>query len=181
MAIKKVGSLMITLVEKPYLKIKCDVEPCLVAQQPLKMYDDELRKLIEKKPFLNKRHILFQIDYEGEQYCLVFNKGYRWDGATIPPGVRWLIGSPSNPKFLLASMVHDKICENHYLIDNDRELSSIILRELLLASDVNVVSAYIMYNAVNPFQKFFCGWKEQSTRGQKPVYTAMEEGVLNES
>ena len=54
-------------------------------------------------------------------------------------------------------MVHDKLCECHFLIDNDRELSSLIFKELLLACGVGRVRANTMHFAVNQFQKF-CGW-----------------------
>ncbi|MFA7658759.1 MAG: DUF1353 domain-containing protein [Candidatus Gastranaerophilaceae bacterium] len=151
---------MITYCNNNFLKITSDVEPCLTVQVPLEIYGKEEQEIIKEKPFLNKRHILFNFYYGAEQYCLLFNKGYRWDGATIPPGVRWIIGPPSHPAFLLASMVHDKLCENHYLIDNDRYLSSLIFKELLIASDVSSFKANIMFYAVDNFQKFFGGWKE---------------------
>lgn len=54
-------------------------------------------------------------------------------------------------------MVHDVFCENHEVIGNDRQLSSIVFRELLLASGVGKLRAYTMYYAVDNFQKL-CGW-----------------------
>lgn len=36
---------------------------------------------------------------------------YRWDGASIPRPLWWIIGRPKDPRFALASLVHDWICE----------------------------------------------------------------------
>ncbi len=38
-------------------------------------------------------------------------RGYRWDGASIPRFCWWIIGRPKDPRFALASLVHDWICE----------------------------------------------------------------------
>ena len=100
---------------------------------------------------------MFNIDYLGTQYCFVIEKGYTWDGATIPFGFRWLIGAKGSSEFLNPSMVHDKMCENHEIVGNDRQLSSMIFRELLIASGVSKLKAKTMYYAVDNFQRF-CGW-----------------------
>lgn len=147
-----------TYCSKPYLTITSDVQPFVEAQTPLDIYSDDDKNKIEKKPFINRRRIVFDINYEGRQYCLLISRGYRWDGSSIPPFAQWLIGANSNPKFLIASMVHDKVCENHNIIDNDRYLASLLYRELLIASDVNVVSAYTQFHCVDNFQKVAGDW-----------------------
>jgi hypothetical protein len=38
-------------------------------------------------------------------------RGYQWDGASIPRPLWWIIGRPKDPRFALASLVHDWICE----------------------------------------------------------------------
>lgn len=149
-----------SFVDKPDLdlKITADIDlSALTVQIPLELYGEELQKQIEAKPYLNKKRAIFNIFYKDEQYCLLFEKGYRWDGATIPKGVRWIIGPKGDPCFLLASMVHDKLCENHKFIKNDRYLSSLIFRELLIACGVSEFKAKIMFFAVDNFQKFL--WK----------------------
>lgn len=37
---------------------------------------------------------------------------YTWDGASIPRQLWWLAGRPMDPRFALASLVHDWICEH---------------------------------------------------------------------
>lgn len=139
------------------IKISTDVEPSLCARAILPTHTKEEKKEITKKPYLNKKNIIFTIIADGEEYKLFFPKGYTWDGASIPFGFRWIIGAKGNPKFLIPSMVHDKMCECHYLIDNDRNLSSRIFRELLIACGASKVKAQAMYLAVDNFQKFQ-GW-----------------------
>ena len=154
---------MITLVDKDFLKITADIDlTALTVQIPLEVYDEELQKQIKEKPYLNKKRAIFNVFYENDQYCLLFEKGYRWDGATIPKGFRWIVGQKGDPCFLLASMVHDKLCEHHEFIKNNRYLSSLIFRELLIACGVSEFKANIMFNAVDTFQKFL--WKAQTKR-----------------
>ena len=43
---------------------------------------------------------------------LEIGRGYTWDGASIPRQLWWLVGKPLDPRFALASLVHDWICEN---------------------------------------------------------------------
>ena len=57
--------------------------------------------------------------------------------------------------FLDASCVHDILCEHHNFVDYDRQLSSMIFREILKAAGVSDLKANIMYNAVDNYQKVF--------------------------
>lgn len=152
----------IALIDKPELKIISDIDlNYLGVQIPLKgFYSKDEIKAMKKKPYILKKRALFNIFYENEQYCFLFDKGYTWDGATIPFGTRWIIGTRGCSAFLLASMVHDKLCEKHKLIKNNRYLSSLIFKELLLVSGVNKFKAEIMFKAVDLFQKYFIRWKE---------------------
>lgn len=148
-----------TFVDKPEIKITADIDLSgLTVQIPLEIYTQEEQDQIKEKPYLNKRRAIFNIVYGDEQYCLLFERGYRWDGATIPKFVQALIGPKGDPCFLLASMVHDKLCEHHEFIKNNRYLSSLVFRELLIACDVSKTKAYIMFLAVDNFQKFL--WRK---------------------
>lgn len=149
---------MITYCNTEELKIFSDVEPCPCVRTALKSLPEEVKKEIKEKPYLNKKRVAFSIYYGGEQYSLLFGKGYDWDGATIPIGFRWLTGSKGKPEFLIPSMVHDKLCENHGFIKNNRYLSSLIFRELLIACGVCKFLAYTMFHAVDNFQKVCGGW-----------------------
>lgn len=145
---------------KEEIKIKSDAQPRVCARTTMPYMSDDEIKDIEKKPFLNKRNINFFIHYRNEVYTLFIQKGYTWDGASIPFGFRWMLGGKGNPQFLIASCVHDKMCENKHLIDYDRPLSSLIFKELLLACGCSNLKANIMYQAVNNFQKLVKGWKK---------------------
>lgn len=139
--------------KKDDLKIYVDVEPVTTVKSSRLYTKEEM-----KKPYLNLERCIFTIFYKEEQFVICCEKGYDWDGASIPFGFRWIIGAKGSPQFLVPSMVHDKLCENHNFIKNDRYLSSLILRELLIAYGVGKFKANVMFNAVDNFQKLFGGW-----------------------
>lgn len=139
---------MIVWCDKPELKITSDIAPCTAVRKPLPSDCPEMKKEIRQKPYVNKKRVLFDIDYLGKQYCILIEKGFCWDGATC-------LGLHHLPQFLNPSMIHDKLCNDHSLIDNDRQLSSIIFREMCIASGVNKTFANVAYHAVDNFQKVF--------------------------
>lgn len=146
-------------VDNETLSIYSDIEPKPCIRTVLPYISEEEIVDIQKKPYLNKKNVNFYIRYKGEIYDVFIPKGYKWDGASIPFGFRWILGGKGNPVFLVPSMVHDKLCENKYLIDNNRELSSLIFYNLLLACKCNKLKAKIMYIAVDNYQKLVKGWK----------------------
>lgn len=151
---------MIVWCDKPELRIVSDIAPATTVLKPLPSDSKEVKKDKKKKPYLNKRRVMWDINYLGKQYCFVIEKGYRWNGANIPRIFWWLIGSMGEADFLDASMVHDKMCENHEIVDYDRQLSSMIFREILIGAGVGKHKAQTMYIAVDNFQKC-CGWKKK--------------------
>lgn len=138
---------------KDNLKIYVDVEPTPTVKSSRICSKEEMQK-----PYVNTERCMFTIFYKDEQFVICCEKGYDWDGASIPFGFRWLIGPKGSPKFLVPSMVHDKLCENHSFVKNDRYLSSLVLRELLIAYKVCKFKANVMFNVVDNFQKLFEGW-----------------------
>ena len=146
--------------DKPELKITSDIAPETIVLKPLPSDSKEVRKAKKKKPYLNIERVLFDINYLGKQFCIVIQRGYRWNGANIPRVFWWLIGSMGESDFLDASMVHDKLTEEKHLVDYDRQLSSMIFRELLIASGVPKAKADTMYKAVDLYQKVCCDWRE---------------------
>lgn len=121
---------------------------------------EEEKKSIKKYPFINRDTLKVKLeDYKKNKvYTFTVPKGYCWDGATIPRIFWRLIGSKTDNTFLIASLIHDVLCENHAYIDNDRNFSSKILKSLLIVGGVNKIKAQTMYLAVDNFQRF-CGWK----------------------
>lgn len=120
---------------------------------------EEEEKSIKKYPFICKKSLIVTLfDKTGQKkYEFTIPKGYCYDGATIPRLLWRVIGSKTDNTFLIAALVHDAICENHHYVDCDRNFSSLVFRELLIAGGVGKVKAQIMYLAVDNFQRF-CKW-----------------------
>ena len=106
-------------------------------------------KSIKRYPFMNKKEITVALfDHKKKKsYKFAIPKGYCYDGATINRFFWRIIGSKTDNTFMIAALIHDVLCENHHYIDNDRELSSKVFRDLLLTGGVGRFKAQIMYIA----------------------------------
>lgn len=118
------------------------------------------KKSIARYPFCCKKPLRVMIwdNKKFKQYIFTIKENYNWDGASIPRFAWRFIGANTEADFLIPSLIHDVLCENHHYIDNDRELSSKVFRALLIASGVSELKANIMYSAVDIFQKLWCDW-----------------------
>jgi len=128
--------------------------PCIIVREVLPDDDIETVKEKNKKPFQATKTAIIKVIYGDKKYLISNNSGYQYDGASIP----FRIGK-SNMKLLIPSLYHDIICEDKSLVDFDRKLSSMIFKELLLQCKVNKLTAEIMYQAVECYQRFMRGWK----------------------
>lgn len=139
---------MIIWCNKPELTILSDIEPITTVRKPLPSDSEETK--VDKRlfPYLNKKRVTFEIDYLGTTYFIAIDKGFTWDGSSCP-------GLHHIPSLLNASMVHDILCANHKLVGNDRQLSSIIFREMGISSGVNRAFMYLAFLAVDNWQKAF--------------------------
>ena len=144
---------MVEWYKDKYLAIYFSRVPSVGVRIVLPTMDKELKENIAKKPFLNRERLLVNIEYQGKHYCFIIPKFYYWNGANIPRVFWRLIGAKTDPKFLIPSMIHDILCENHCYIDNNRYLSSLIFRALLKAGGVNPVTRWAMFHSVDNFQK----------------------------
>jgi hypothetical protein len=117
-----------------------------------------------KKPFINKEEIGVHILYKPKKqlntytYNFIIPKDYTWDGASIPRFCWRLIGSNTDPRFLIASMVHDILCENHAYINNNRYLSTLILEKLCQTGGTPAWSRWAIKHSVDNYQKIVGGW-----------------------
>lgn len=120
------------------------------------------RQSVIRYPFTCKRPLKVRIADFNSVFDFVYNfeirENYCWDGASIPRVFWRLIGANTAAEFLIPSLIHDVLCENHQYIGDKRELSSKVFRALLIASGVNKFKAQIMYLAVDNFQKFKGKW-----------------------
>jgi hypothetical protein len=149
----------ITYFEDDSLKIEFDNYPVV---RDIQIYPDmtkDEKKEILKKPFILEKGLWLKVTYKEElPYSFFIPSGYRWDGATIPFGLYNLIGSPSDTRFKIASMVHDFLCENHYVIQNNRYLSTKIFDGLLAEVGVVKWKRFLMFHAIDNFQKIKGHW-----------------------
>jgi len=116
----------------------------------------EEQKDIENKPFLNKKEfsiVLFDLR-RNYRYSFKAKENYTWDGATIPRICWRVIGAKTDPRFLIPSLVHDILCENHSFVGNDRYFADKVFERLLYVSGVSDFKRWMMFHSVDNFQKF---------------------------
>ena len=122
---------------------------------PYEQIGDRNKKMFEaQKSALLKIKFIDKYNKTHTKY-LSNEVGYCYDGATIP----FKIGK-SNMKLLIPSLWHDIMCDDKSVINYDRNLSSLIFRELLIQCGVNKCISQLMYLAVDNFQRFMKGWKK---------------------
>lgn len=121
---------------------------------------EEEKKEINKKPFINlsELKVILQDKIEQENYEIIIEKDYTWNGANIPRIFWRLMGSMTDNRFLIPSMIHDKLCENHDYIDDNRYFSTIVFERLLYVSKVNPFSRWLMKHSVDNYQKICGNW-----------------------
>lgn len=141
------------------IEIIFDKAPNLTVRYATPWMTGEEVKKINKKPFIcnEELKVILQDKVEQETYEFIIPSGYTWDGATIPRIFWRLIGAKSDNRFLVPSLIHDVLCENHDYIDNDRYFSTIVFERLLYVSKVNPFIRWTIKHSVDNFQKF-CGW-----------------------
>lgn len=115
------------------------------------------KEIIKKLPFQNQKELNVVLTDKTllNEYDFTIKKGYCWDGATIPRVFWRLIGPKTDPKFLIPSLIHDVLCENHDYINNDRYFSTIVFERLLYVSEVNPISRWLIKHSVDNYQKLF--------------------------
>jgi len=117
--------------------------------------DEELKEAL-KKPFIVLIDLEIGIEFENKYYYFCIPKGYCWNGANVPPCAWLLIGQQKEPRFKLASCVHDFLCENHAVINNNRYLSTLIFETLCKEfGRFNKLKCFLMFHTVDNFQKIF--------------------------
>lgn len=119
--------------------------------------NDELKKAL-KKPFVVIADLSIIVEFRGKTYNFTIPKGYDWNGANVPPFAWVIIGQQKEPRFKLASCVHDYLCENKSVIDSNRYLSTLIFEALCeYFGRFNAFKRWAMFHSVDNWQKL-CGW-----------------------
>ena len=113
----------------------------------------ELKKAL-KKPFIVLSDINLTIEYETDIYNFTIPKGYDWNGANVPSFAWVIIGQQKEPRFKLASCVHDFLCENKEVIDYNRYLSTLVFETLCQHfGRFNALKRWLMFHSVDNYQK----------------------------
>jgi len=136
------------------LIVEFDTEPEVTISYPTPWYSEKRKQETIEKPFLNKKEFHVKIVYKGNIYNFCIPKGYTWDGATIPKLFWRIIGSDTNPDFLIPSLIHDVLCEHHEYINYNRFLSSLVFEKLLYSCGVSAPKRWIMKHCVDFWQRF---------------------------
>ena len=145
--------------EDDELSIEFSEVPHVCIRYILPTATEQEKQSIKKYPFINKRTLKVVLyDKEKEQiYDFTILKGECFNGADIPRFFWRLIGAQTDNTFLIPSMIHDKLCSEHHLVNNDRHFSSLVFKAMLIAGGVSKFKAQTMYLAVDNFQRF-CNW-----------------------
>lgn len=153
---------MLNWYDGEHISISFSDRPCIVTRYPMPSMTDDQIKEVKKYPFVNHKDLQVKlIDYYKQKtYTFTIPKGYCWDGATVPRIFWRLVGSKTDSAFLIASMVHDVLCEHHDYVDNDRYFADKVFERLLYVANVNAFTRWLMFHSVDNFQKF-CGWEKK--------------------
>lgn len=118
---------------------------------------EELKRALNK-PFITTADIGIIVEFNGESYQFTIENGYDWNGANVPPLCWLLIGQQKEPRFKLASCVHDYMCEHKNVVGNNRYLSTLIFETLCeYFGRFNSIKRWAMFHSVDNYQKF-CKW-----------------------
>ena len=147
-------------INKPELKLISSDVPAPYARCISPFDSEEIKKDKEEFPFKQRIPVDFKIVTANNTYNFLFEQyrndeeGFKYDGTSLPWGIKGLLGGKGNPRFLIPAFFHDIFCNHKELLGRDRYLSSVIFKELLLANKVNGFLANTMFFAVDNFQKF---------------------------
>ena len=141
-------------------KLILDKNPIILTRPILPSDSKSEIKEKNSKQFINLYDVLLSVAVEKNnkdiKFSLLANKGYIFDGATIPFNI-----GKGNMKLLVPALFHDIMCERKDIVYYQRNLSSLIFRELLILCKVNIFKAYFMYIAVDNYQRFCKGWRKR--------------------
>lgn len=145
--------------EDKELRIWFNHKPNVNMIDPLPSMTKQEKQQIARFPFINCTALDVKLtDLKKDvTYGFTIPKHFRYDGATIAP-IFWLfIGSKTDPRFRIPSLLHDYMCNNKYIVNFDRKFSSKVFKALLKVTGVSKIKRETMYHAVDNYQKFQ-GW-----------------------
>ena len=153
----------ITYYKDDVLEILFSSNPHIDFRYPCPGDTKEQQKDKLAKPFMNMENLDVKIIYKNKhwfnaEYNFTIPQYYTWDGASIPRIFWRLIGSKTDQHFMIASMVHDVLCENHDYVQNNRYLSTIVLEKLCKQGGTGPLRRWVIKHSVDNYQKIIGGW-----------------------
>lgn len=150
---------MITWYYDKNLAIEFSSRPAVGMRYPLPSMSDEEKRRIKKYPFINKKDLYVELTDipMNIAYTFTIPKNYAYDGATIPRIFWRLIGSKTDPDFLIPSLIHDYLCTHHECVDDRRYFADKVFERLLYVSGVPAFNRWLMFHSVDNWQKL-CHW-----------------------
>lgn len=147
-------------------KIHCRIQKEDDKYKTIKSKDGKNRTLWDDKdkfPFKLDNDVIFTIGTNFRKFSFVIREGYVYNGADIPKFIWSLVGSKSQPEYLVASLAHDYMIEYTDVIYNVilnkkmnikeyRRLTTLVFRELLKEYDTKTIKANIMAFCVQTWQ-----------------------------
>lgn len=100
-------------------------------------------------------------------------KFFQYDGASIPPAGYQVIGTPFNPKFMAAAVVHDWL---YYTQQFPRDFADGLFHDLLVQSGVPKLKAMIMRESVQTFG----GWYWGNDADDDAYLAELKQQVIND-
>ena len=134
-------------------------EDLLADKSLVNLTNGDLKKALDK-PFYLTQDLTITIKYDIDKYKFKIPKNYDWNGANVPPFCWLIIGQQKEPRFKLASCVHDYLCEHKEVINYDRYLSTLIFETLCeYFGRFNDVKRWAMFHSVDNYQKLIPEWR----------------------
>lgn len=134
-------------------------EDLLIDKSLVGLEGDALKKALNK-PFFVAKDLIVTIEYKTDNYSFIIPQNYDWNGANVPLFCWYIIGQPKEPRFKLASCVHDYLCEHKKVINNDRYLSTLVFETLSeYFGRFNGFKRWAMFHSIDNYQKMQ-GWKK---------------------
>ena len=147
---------MLTWYYDKNIAIEFSYKPSVGVRYPLPSMSEEQIKSIKQYPFINRKELYVELSdcQNGVTYTFTIPKGYCWNGSDIPRIFWAIIGSRTDPQYLVASCLHDYMLENKSYIEYNKRFTSDIFYGCLVAAKVGKIKAKIMAEAVNIYQSF---------------------------
>lgn len=146
--------------EDKRLSIIFDHKPNVHTIEPVPSMTQAEKDLAELYPFINCTALKVTLfdHIKQKKYQFTITKHFRWNGADIPRLFWFIIGSRTNPKFRIPSLLHDFCCNNKGIINFDRQFSTDVFKACLKVAGVKTWRRELMCHCVDIYQRLQKGW-----------------------